>query len=270
MLVKGQLYPHKYEPLITKDMFDACQAVLTNRGRTQAVKETKHPYLFRGLIKCAVSGRQITCDLKKGKYVYLICRDPENPDNKLWIKERDVLDQVEAVFASIQVPKRILPDIIDHINSAHEAEKAYHHSSINALNDEMKKINIQADRITDLLINDTITKDVYDRKFTQIQDRRKEITVLLEEHQGGNEEFKIALTALTSLASKAPELFRSSKTPIKRHLISMVFSNLGLSGGDLQYELNEPFKTLKTRGSCQEWHPVRDSNPCCRRERAVS
>jgi len=38
----------------------------------------------------------------------LIVRDPENHKKKLWIKERDVLEQIEAVFASIQVPKAYL------------------------------------------------------------------------------------------------------------------------------------------------------------------
>lgn len=107
-------------------------------------------------------------------------------------------------------------------------------------------------RLTDLLINDTITKDVYDRKFAQIQARRKEITILQAEHQDGNEEFKIALTTLVSLASKATEILKSSKTPVKRSLISLVFSNLQLSAGTLQYSLREPFKTLQNLGAVRD------------------
>jgi DNA invertase Pin-like site-specific DNA recombinase len=69
MKVKDELYPHKYEPLISKGIFEVCQYVRTGRGRKDAVKETKFPFLFRGLIKCTVSGRTVSCDLKKGKYV---------------------------------------------------------------------------------------------------------------------------------------------------------------------------------------------------------
>jgi site-specific DNA recombinase len=108
MRVKGQLYSHVYQPIITKELFDACQAVRTGKGRTKAVKETKHPFLLRGLLKCAVSGSTVTCDLKKGKYVYLICRDPKAPKKKLWIKENDILDQIRDVFRSIQIPGRSL------------------------------------------------------------------------------------------------------------------------------------------------------------------
>jgi len=253
MRVKGKLYPHKYEPLITKAVFDMCQDVRTNRGRKQAVKETKHPFLFRGLIKCAVSDRQATCDLKKGKYVYLIVRDPNNPKRKLWIKERDVLEKMEQVFNSIRLPAQYLPDITAHIAKLHEAERQYHNESIEAMNTEMGQINAHMDRLTDLLINETITKEAYDRKFSQLQNRRKEISVVQEEHQGGNEEFKNALTTMVSLASKAPEIFKSSKTEVRRALIGFVFSNLQLNGSKLEYTLREPFQSFQNVESYKEW-----------------
>lgn len=113
--------------------------------------------------------------------------------------------------------------------------------------------NRQLDRLTDLLINETINKEVYDRKFAQLQARRKEITVMQEEHQGGNEEFKIALTTMVSLASKAPEIFKSSKTSVKRALMAFVFSNLALNGQKLEYALRPPFDGLQNLRSYKEW-----------------
>jgi len=41
----------------------------------------------------------------------------------------------------------------------HEAERQYHHESIEALNTEMGQINAQMDRLADLLVNETITKE---------------------------------------------------------------------------------------------------------------
>lgn len=253
MKVKGELYPHKYEPLISKGIFEVCEYVRTGRGRKDAVKETKFPFLFRGLIKCAVSGRIVSCDLKKGKYVYLICRDPNAPEHKLWIKESDILKQVEEVFASIQAPPAFLPEIIAHINKLHENEKQFHHDSINALNAEMQEVNHQLDRLTDLLINETINKATYDRKHSQLQTRRQEITTLQTEHQEGNEEFKIALTTLVSLASKAPEIFKSSKTEAKRALMGFVFSNLEMNGQKLSYALRSPLSDFQNVGDFNRW-----------------
>lgn len=74
-----------------------------------------------------------------------------------------------------------------------------------------------------------------------------------EEHQDGNEEFKIALTTMVSLASKAPEIFKSSKTSVKRALVAFVFSNLTLNGQKLEYASREPFATLTNPESYKEW-----------------
>jgi site-specific DNA recombinase len=99
---KGKLYPHSYPRLISKSLFDQCEAVRLGSSRACATRYSEKPFVFRGLIKCAISGRTVTCDLKKGRHVYLICRDPADPSKKLFVPEDDVLKQVVAVFASIQ------------------------------------------------------------------------------------------------------------------------------------------------------------------------
>ena len=59
-------------------------------------------------MECAVSGRTVTCDVKKGRHVYLICRNPADPQKKLFLPESAVLDQVKTVLRSIQVPPKLL------------------------------------------------------------------------------------------------------------------------------------------------------------------
>ncbi|MCE7887367.1 MAG: hypothetical protein DYH13_07690 [Alphaproteobacteria bacterium PRO2] len=117
----------------------------------------------------------------------------------------------------------------------------------------MEQVNHQLDRLTDLLINETIDKGTYDRKLSQLQTRRQEITALQTEHQEGNEEFKIALTTLVSLASKAPEVFKSSKTEVKRALMGFVFSNLEMRGPTLCYSLQEPFASFENVDGFKRW-----------------
>jgi site-specific DNA recombinase len=203
MRVKGELYPHIYQPIITKDLFDACEAIRVGRGRTRAVKETRHPFLLRGLLTCAISGSTVTCDLKKGKYVYLICRDPKAPKKKLWIKENEILDQIRDVFRSIQIPADVLAEILDHLRETHESEKAFHHASIKKLHKESEDTARKMDQLLDMFMDKSITKDIYDRKHTQLSARQQEINRLLEQHHSGNEQFKIALTSLITLASRA-------------------------------------------------------------------
>ena len=253
MKVKGQIVPHIYTPLISKHIFDTCQDIRNGRISKKAVSETKEPFLLRGLIKCAISGKAVTCDLKKGKYVYLICFDPTNPSKKMWIKEEVVLDQIKDAFKSIQVPSNILFQIMDHLKNSHESEKDFHHQSIKSLHKESEDIAKKQDRLTDLLLDESITKDVYNNKLSQLINRQHEVNQLLEQHHKGNEQFKIAISSLITLASHAYDLFDNSTIDEKRQLLGYTFSNLELDGSTLRFSLRKPFNLFANLASSQEW-----------------
>jgi site-specific DNA recombinase len=270
MVLKGKEYPHNYPLLISKELFDTCQRIRIGNRRNQAVKETKNSFIFRGLIKCAVSGRKVTSDLKKNRYVYLICHDPKNPKKKLFVPETKIMEQIEQVFQSLQIPANVLAEIIDDLRQTHESEKKFHNDSIKRLHRESEDLSKKLDKLTDLLLDESITKDVYHKKHQDMTQRQYEINRELESHHEGNDQFKIALSMLVTLASKSWDIFKSSTIDEKRQLIGYVFSNLEMEGANLRYTLKTPFNLFVDLADHQNWRPLRDSNPCCRRERAMS
>ena len=86
MRYKDQIYPHKYEPLITRRLFDKVQEVLRER-RSKPFKYASVPTVFRGLITCAKCGRTVTADRAKGKYIYYHCTAYRNNCEKIYNKE---------------------------------------------------------------------------------------------------------------------------------------------------------------------------------------
>jgi hypothetical protein len=101
-------------------------------------------------------------------------------------------------------------------------------------------------------------------------DRQIEIAHLLEQHHTADKDFKTSLAALVSLSSRLVTLFDGSQPEEKRKLIGFVFSNLELDGHKLRFTLRKPFDLFVNLSEGQEWRPLRDSNPCYRRERAMS
>ncbi len=260
MRVKGELHPHVYETLITKELFDACQDVKNDRGRTQAVFKTRYPFIFGGLIKCAVSGRLVSCDRKKERHNYLICRKPEDTGKKQWVKEEDVLEQVRDVFRAIRVPDTVLAEIINGLKKTHQSEKDFYQTSVKNLRNEEDTINRKLDKLLDMLMEEKITQDMYNRKNNQLIQRRKEIGELLERHNEGDEKFRIAVSTLLTLASRAADIFDRSTIEEKRQLMGYVFSNLELEGGKLRYTLKTPFNHFVDLDDYKKWLLEQDSN----------
>ena len=72
MRVKGKLMPHRYEPIISKALFDKVQEVFASKSREVFSHEQEYKaiqFAFRGLIKCETCGYAITPEqhFKKGK-----------------------------------------------------------------------------------------------------------------------------------------------------------------------------------------------------------
>jgi len=252
MRIYGKLHKHKYEALIDKDLFDKCQEVRESYKRKPS-RERKHDFMFKGLIKCAVSDRLVSSDLKKGKYVYLICRDPKDSEKKLFIKEETILEQIIDVFKSLQIPDELFKTLQEHLLRSANCEQEFHAKQIKYFQQEDHKLQTQLDNLLNMRLLESITQDMYDKKASELRQKQREINVELKLHNQADEKFSITLTSLISLASRAYEIFESSKIAEKRQLINFMFSNLMLKGEKLEYTLNEPFHLFSKPTSHNEW-----------------
>jgi hypothetical protein len=215
--------------------------------------------VFRGLVKCATSNRTVTCDLKKRRHVYLICRDPTERSRKLFIPESVVLEQIAAIFRAIRVPSKLLESLLAHMKAGHEAENQFHREAIQGLRREYDQIRDRLATLLDLRLDRSITQDEYDKKARELKQRQTEIEPRIEQHQRGEGEFRTTLESLISLASRAAELFERSKTEQKRQLIAFVFSNLRLRGKKLEFSLRSPFDLMVDRATYASWLPFADT-----------
>ncbi len=257
MIYDANKYDHIYEPLITKSIFDACQDVLKNRG--YGAKEAKNTFLYSGMFKCGVTGRKVSCDLKKGKYVYLICTDPENPHKKKWVREEVVTKKVESVLRSIRVPEGMYPQIIDYLDNGFNAQNDREGQSVNDLKAELDKLDEKIGKLTDMVLDGKIPEYAYNQKFQDIKNRQEKIENMLTEHRDGNKQFKKSLKALLTVVCKAPDMLKSSKITQNRQLLRYLFSNSEMIGAKPQLALAKPLVYFADFRENINWHPVIDN-----------
>ena len=74
-----------------------------------------------------------------------------------------------------------------------------------------------------------------------------------------DQNFKITVNTVLSIASKAYELFESSNIEQKRKLINYVFSNLELEGATLRYSLKKPFDLMVDCTTYNDWLGIVDT-----------
>ena len=260
MSVKGQLYDHRYPPLISKTLFDQCQAVLQGWHKKPFQWAGKE-YVFRGLLTCAVTGRVVTADTKKKTYVsgetaqwtYLRCANPETPTKLMWVREEEILTQAEQVLKRIQIPTAILDKVLNYIRETDQAERAFLRRQLGELQREHAMLQNRLDTLMDLLLDGTVDRQVFDTQKARLREQQMDVENRIAANREGDDSFKNALISLISLSSQAYELFTISTIEQKRKLLNFVFANLSLNGRTLCYSLRKPFDQFINVTKIEEW-----------------
>ena len=264
----GKEYSHIYETIITKELFDKCQAVRLGWNKKKFQWGAKE-YVFRGLIKCAATGKVVTADTKskvnskgeKKEWTYLITMNPDNPEKKVYVKEDKIIAEVQKVFDSMYLDPELLEKVLEVIKLSANSEQDYYKAKIAELKSEHTKIKTRMDRLTDLFLDGMFDEKTYKEKRDSLEQKRKEIVAEIESNDNADDNFSKGLISMLQLASKAGDTFKGSNAEEKRKLINLVFSNLELKGQKLTCTLRPPLdafvKTVKTG----EWRTRKESNP---------
>lgn len=265
MIIKGEMIPHRYEPLVTKHLFDQCQAVIDGWHR-KPFKYAGRDYIFRGLITCTTTGRVVTCETQKKTYkngaeaewTYLRVPDPDRPGKMVWVREERVLQQIEDVFRSLTLPPENMANVIAYIRKTDHTEREFRNRQMGELGRQEAMISQRMDSLMDLLMDGTIEKDEYARKKNRLREQEADVRTRKEAISEADEKFKNCLIALISLASEAYDLFKGSNIEKKRALINFVFSNLTLKGETLCYDLKKPFDQFVKCTDLNKWRDLVD------------
>ena len=264
----GEEYPHRYETVITKQLFDRCQEIRTGKGKSHS-RYGKHDYLFRGLLTCANTGKQCTAETHKktytngdtAKWVYVVSYKPGDTKKKVWTREDDVEKQVMHALDTLTIKDEgYLQDIMSWIRSTHDSKKSYHKQHTRTLKKEHTEIENKIERLMDMRINEEVSKEEFIKNKKRLKDRQYEITELIHAYDITEDEFNNRLICLINIANGASRAFRGSDIHEKREMLSFIFQNLTLKEKKLEYTMRYPFNLFADANKTGEWCRLEDSN----------
>lgn len=253
MTVNGIEYPHKYPKIIDDWIFSKCQEVLHRKTQKHKKEETKHEFIFKGLLHNKSTGRLLSGDLKKGKYVYYYSPRYLNSPASERVKEEVILKQIEDVFLSIKIPSIYVAEIKEHLKVTHEAKSSFKAKRVQELRRSADRLDKKMSNLLDLRIDNSISEKQYKTKLNELKKQKSFNTDQLEQLDDADEKFALTVEYILELCSNSCQIFRSSKVPVKRHIIQFVFSNLQLNGQKLVYDLHKPFNDMTETKSRSKW-----------------
>ncbi len=243
MRVKGQLYPHKYDTIISHELF------LGAKNVRNGCKVKKHrwgglPYAYRGLISCADCGCRITFEKKKAKYVYGHCTQFKGKHKAQYVSEENLTNQLAKLFKTIQIPAFAYEQVSGALRASHEDKKRMRDTTLATLDAEIEKYQRRMEKVYEDYLDEKIPEALYQRKFDEFRKAQKSVQNKRINIEQIEDDYYGTVNHLLKLSKNATKLFEKANIEQKRSLINIVLSNLQLDGKELRWELKKPFDTM--------------------------
>ncbi len=242
MCVKGQTFIGKYEPLISKSLFDKVRAQA--EGRTPCRSSYGRDYALRKMIICGSCGRGLYGELQKG-FIYYRCHNESCVG--VCIRETSCAEQVSHILSYLPEPPILLQTLREMFDI--EMAKQSEHLKENTKSILLQTANIEARerRITDLFIDGSIEQSVYQNRKLELQnerlslqEKRKEVTAEADPEQR-TQNF---LELVSSLRSMAQTEFRLEN----REMLKSALSNFIILQKNVTIRWSNTFQVLLDMG----------------------
>lgn len=246
----GKDYPGAQEPIISQELFEKVQRKM-HGGRPIVL--ARHNTVLKGLIRCEDCNTLVTWQLQKGRYYGACRRRSEACKRAKLLREEEVESVIVQMLGELVSPSQ---EIIDWVS---DAMRKNHKEDIEDRRKLASSIQMQIDRIKrmdDGLYEDKLAGEITPGQYSEKHQRFvEELNALNGKLTKLDESFTRQLErniAILKLSQKASEIFKTKTPEQKRLIITLLFGDLTLKGGELVVtytELTEAIaeKVFKTR-----------------------
>lgn len=273
---RGNWYQGKHELIIPPVLYQKVQNTFNKAGSSKHQKMG----LLTNWIDCQC-GCKVTYDPKlkslkstgeKKFYPYYRCANGKKAHAKLvYMSETKIIDKFGDAVDQITVTGDLAKDIAEALNRTHQKVKAARRREIEGYKVALKNLEGKEDECYQDLKLGILDDAGYQRQLARVRKERERFTDLMAQAQEEiDDAYLVTAKKILELAKNAKSLWLSRTLEERRDFLEKLLSNRVLDAPSVRYELKKPFRVLSEMVQKSQWRPQGDSNPCCRRERAVS
>ena len=239
-------YPHKYPRLISKELFDKCQQVRFKRKKLPFKAHSKE-FVLKGLLKCQNCSCAITAEhkVKPSKLEYNIysCTNGKKICKREYVNEKELLKPIYEVLERFEsIPESVVTELVNELRKNLEAEIVFSKSQVERIRKDFDNLKLKDNRLLEAFLDQSITKDIYDKKHQELQDQIQTLEIEMSEHRKADYDYQTTVATVLSVARRAKTIFdNSSEVSEKRAFLNYLLQNPTLDGKEINFTLKKPF-----------------------------
>ncbi len=264
----GQLYEGNHEPLISKKLFDEVQEMLNKKAH---VKRQVIPFAFRGILKCANCGCQLTATKKKGRLIYYYCTNGKGvcSEHKAYLKEEYLSRALSFVFEPLFFDEKIIELVYRAKLQEQKQGSSYLEESIAGLRSRLKKLDERKNALLDAYLDKILAQDAFEPKNEALNNEMIELKKNIEELESQKiAKDNITLERIKKLflsPKNMKKLFLEANSEKQKEILNSLLWNAEISNKKIaNISYKEPYNILSKIENKSDFSSVRrggDSNP---------
>ena len=266
----GQKYLGKYEPIISKKLFEEAQEVVNKKAH---VKRQVIPFAFRGILKCANCGCHLTATKKKGRLTYYYCTNGKGTcsEHKVYLKEEQLSKILSPVFEPLLFDEKIINLVYRAKLQQQKQSSSYLEESIAVLQSRLKNLESRKNALLDAYLDKILSEDDFEPKNEAINNELVELKKSIQELEAQKDQGdKITLERIKNmfLAPKnMKKIFLKANSEKQKEILNSLLWNAEIGNKKIaNISYKEPYDILSKIENKSDFSSVRrggDSNPGC-------
>lgn len=242
MLWKGKYYPHRYERIIDKNLYDKVQIVRAGFNKKRR-KIVALPAIYRGLITCSTCGCAVSPESHKGKFYYQ-CTESKGKHGASMLSEAKINEQVSQLFSMLTLPQDVADEVLTTLRNLHQGKVDFREELSRKLNQEKEDLAVRKERLLETYLEKRITGSEYDKYKANYDTRTIDIEVQLDGLGRAEDNYYSTVEQVIKLTARAKEIFDCSEAEHRRRLVGLTLSNLRLDGKIVLSDWKKPFNLI--------------------------
>lgn len=255
---KGKLYENaQHEALVSKEMFQRVQSILTNPYKSKSRKEL---FPFTNLISCGLCGCKFTAELKKEKYIYYHCSKSKGKCQQDYLRQ-DTIDHLFAqLFEKIQITEEIKTTILQTLRDNLKYKIEYHNNLIDQLTQQIKRVKNRIAQTYLDKIDKVIDEETWKANNQEWTKEKNDLESKLTAAKQEDVHYLNNASLIIELCNNASQMFKTGNVAKKRRVIDMLTSNCIYKDGNIDVELKSVFGVVLKSAETGNWCARLDSN----------
>ncbi len=259
----------KHEPLIDKALFDQVQYVLA-QNNFFLIRKCKRFYLLRGFVYCPIHEKRHTADHHKVTTIkgrshisYYRCTN-RHGCRASYFETRKLEKLVANQFKKYEFSSEFIELVREQVRTHLQNGRAELRSRKQALTNEKRGIEQKRNNLEDLLVDNSIDRDIFKRQHATMQEQLKSIERQLHELNNIHQMDINVIDEVLAMTRNLHQSYVDAPFNLKRHYLRLFFERIYVQDKKIVKILETPiFKTLREEERLlirDEWGGIPDSN----------